>query len=395
MVILATGLATISTPLSNARAANPPTQNVYAYGRAGFYGSTGALALAQPMVGMAATPSGHGYWSVASDGGIFSFGDARFFGSTGALRLNRPIVGMAATPSGRGYWLVASDGGIFSFGDARFFGSTGALRLNRPIVGMAATPSGHGYWLVASDGGIFSFGDARFFGSTGALRLNRPIVGMAATPSGHGYWFVASDGGLFSFGDAGYHGSTAATDRARRPAGRRRWHAPSGAGYWLATPTAPQPASATPRLRAGQPTVPCRRRNARSASPPTRPTAATGSPLPRLTSNPKVEAAIAWFTAASGSTSTPGSASSRSSSRSDRLGVSDRRGPNWLAQPVKHLDWQNAEGRSSSGHERRPVTWRSAWETGASCRRASTARIGIVPTGYFQNPLGWAASPFL
>jgi len=57
---------------------------------------------------------------VASDGGIFSFGDAVFHGSTGATPLNAPIVGMAATPDGGGYWLVASDGGIFSFGDAVF-----------------------------------------------------------------------------------------------------------------------------------------------------------------------------------------------------------------------------------------------------------------------------------
>ncbi|MGH2689260.1 MAG: hypothetical protein ACRDKW_10710, partial [Actinomycetota bacterium] len=54
-----------------------------------------------------------------------------------ALRLNRPVVGMAPTPTGQGYWLVASDGGIFAFGDAPFLGSTGALRLNRPVVGMA------------------------------------------------------------------------------------------------------------------------------------------------------------------------------------------------------------------------------------------------------------------
>ncbi len=80
---------------------------------------------------------GKGYWLVASDGGIFAFGNAGFFGSTGAIRLNRPIVGMAATPTGKGYWLVASDGGIFAFGDAGFFGSTGAIALNRPIVGMA------------------------------------------------------------------------------------------------------------------------------------------------------------------------------------------------------------------------------------------------------------------
>ena len=124
------------------------------------------------------TSDGEGYWLVASDGGIFTFGDASFFGSTGALHLNRPIVGMAATPDGRGYWLVASDGGIFTFGDASFFGSTGALPLNRPIVGMAATPDGRGYWLVASDGGIFNFGDARFHGSTGTLHLSQPVVGM-------------------------------------------------------------------------------------------------------------------------------------------------------------------------------------------------------------------------
>jgi hypothetical protein len=91
-------------------------------------------------------------------------------------------VGMTASPSGHGYWLVASDGGIFAFGDAAFHGSTGAIQLNKPIVGMAATPSGDGYWLVASDGGIFAFGDAPFRGSTGALHLTSAVVGMAAGP---------------------------------------------------------------------------------------------------------------------------------------------------------------------------------------------------------------------
>ena len=74
---------------------------------------------------MAPTPDGNGYWLVASDGGIFSFGDAAFYGSTGAIRLNKPIVGMAPTPDGKGYWMVASDGGIFTFGDAAFYGSAG------------------------------------------------------------------------------------------------------------------------------------------------------------------------------------------------------------------------------------------------------------------------------
>ena len=59
-----------------------------------------------------------GYWLAAADGGIFTFGDAGYFGSTGAIHLNKPIVGMAATIDAGGYWLVASDGGIFTFGDA-------------------------------------------------------------------------------------------------------------------------------------------------------------------------------------------------------------------------------------------------------------------------------------
>jgi len=186
--------------------------SIYTFGSAASYGSTGALALNKPIVGMAATPDGQGYWLVASDGGIFTFGDANFEGSTGGLPLNKPIVSMATTPSGNGYWLVASDGGIFAFGDAAFYGSTGALTLNKPIVAMAATPDGRGYWLVASDGGIFAFGDAYFYGSTGAMTLNQPIVGMRGTPDGNGYWLVARDGGIFTFGDASFYGSAGGLD---------------------------------------------------------------------------------------------------------------------------------------------------------------------------------------
>ncbi len=177
---------------------------IFAFGNAGYYGSTGAVRLNRPIVGMAPTRSGHGYWLVASDGGVFSFGDAKFYGSTGTVRLNRPIVGVAATPSGHGYWLVASDGGVFSFGDAKFYGSTGNLKLNRPIVGIAHSTTGHGYWMVASDGGIFTFGDARYYGSTGGTYLSASITGIAVTKTGHGYWLPEADGTVHSFGDAGY-----------------------------------------------------------------------------------------------------------------------------------------------------------------------------------------------
>ncbi len=88
---------------------------------------------------------------------------------------------MAATPTGRGYWLVASDGGIFCFGDAQFLGSTGAEALNQPVIGMATRPAAQGYWLAARDGGIFTF-DTPFFGS--AARDGSPMTIWIAIVAG-------------------------------------------------------------------------------------------------------------------------------------------------------------------------------------------------------------------
>ena len=170
----------------------PPPQ-----GDAEWLGSMGGTTLNKPIVGMAATPDGKGYWLVAKDGGIFSFGDAKFYGSMGGTTLNKPIVGMATDPATGGYWMVASDGGIFSF-NAPFYGSTGGTTLNKPIVGMAATPDGKGYWMVATDGGIFSFGDAGFYGSMGGATLDERVVGIASTPDGKGYWMAGSSGLVFA-----------------------------------------------------------------------------------------------------------------------------------------------------------------------------------------------------
>ena len=38
-----------------------------------------------------------GYWIVGQNGDVFPFGDARFYGSTGGIALNRPIVTAAAS----------------------------------------------------------------------------------------------------------------------------------------------------------------------------------------------------------------------------------------------------------------------------------------------------------
>jgi hypothetical protein len=118
---------------------------------------------------------------VASDGGIFAFGDAAFFGSTGNLHLAQPIVGKDGHPVG-GLLAGGPRRRIFAFGDAAFFGSTGSLNLTQPITAMASTVGGDGYWLVAGDGGIFAFGTAGFSGSTAGRKLGGPIVVLLAAP---------------------------------------------------------------------------------------------------------------------------------------------------------------------------------------------------------------------
>ena len=92
---------------------------VFAFGDAGFFGSTGAIALR----------SRSWPWLRRRRAGLLAGGVGRRrvrLRRRRLLRLDRrpearrPIVGMAPTASGNGYWLVASDGGIFTFGDAAF-----------------------------------------------------------------------------------------------------------------------------------------------------------------------------------------------------------------------------------------------------------------------------------
>ena len=182
-------------------------------------GSLAQLRLKAPIVGIAATPDGHGYYLVAADGGVFTFGTARFRGSLGNLHLQAPIVGMVATPDARGYYLVAADGGVFAFGSARFSGSLGATPLVAPVVGIAMPADGHGYYLVAADGGVFTFGGAQFAGSLGAMHLRAPVVAMAAAPDGPGYYLAAKDGGVFAFGTARFAGSTSVRSAAESVVG--------------------------------------------------------------------------------------------------------------------------------------------------------------------------------
>ena len=137
-----------------------------------------------------------------------------FYGSTGAIHLNQPIVGMTADTDRQRLLARRSDGGIFSFGDAHFYGSTGAIRLNQPIVGMAATPTGHGYWMVATRRRHLHFGDAHFYGSAAGFRRGCTSSAWPPPRSGHGYWIAAADGAVLPFGDR-------AAARRRRDCRRR------------------------------------------------------------------------------------------------------------------------------------------------------------------------------
>ncbi len=86
-------------------------------------------------VGIAMARSG-GYWIASRSGWVAALGGAIPYGHV-TTPLNAPIVGLAATPDGGGYYLLGADGGVFSFGDAIFEGSTGNLRLNSPVLGIA------------------------------------------------------------------------------------------------------------------------------------------------------------------------------------------------------------------------------------------------------------------
>jgi N-acetylmuramoyl-L-alanine amidase len=118
---------------------------------------------------------------VARDGGVFSFGRARFHGSLGDVRLKEPIVGLAATGDGGGYWMVARDGGVFTFGDAHFHGSLGGTRLPAPVIGMVATGDGGGYWLVLGNGTIRAFGNAAAISTTPIPSDGFSLVGQVVT----------------------------------------------------------------------------------------------------------------------------------------------------------------------------------------------------------------------
>src|ERR1700722_12515898 len=73
-------------------------------------------------VGIAANPVINDAYALAfTTGRVFTHNMPNYGELHGPL--NGPIVAIAMTPDGNGYYLAGRDGGVFAFGDAHFYGS--------------------------------------------------------------------------------------------------------------------------------------------------------------------------------------------------------------------------------------------------------------------------------
>ncbi|MGO8874636.1 MAG: hypothetical protein ACLQNG_02580 [Acidimicrobiales bacterium] len=213
--------------------------NVYAFGGAGYFGDASSQHLDAPIVAMAVTPDGHGYWLVGSDGAVFNFGDAHWYGSLASqpLDVGQQIVTIVATPDGKGYWLVDQSGAVSSFGDAAVINGGQPLpasELATPIVSAAIAPDGDGAWFTDAVGHVYGSGEVQWFGSR-ANKQQHPITAIALVPSGGGYWLADAAGDVWGFGDAA-HGAPGPTGLAGSAVGLIP--AQNGLGYWVATSAA-------------------------------------------------------------------------------------------------------------------------------------------------------------
>jgi len=174
----------------------------------------------EAVTGIAATPSGAGYWRVTRRGQVLTSGDAPFLGRV--TRKKGKLVDVEGTASGSGYWLVGKGGRIDAFGDATNHGGGKGAK----IVGMARTPSGQGYLLFSRTGAVLAFGDAAVAGDLSGT--TDPVVAGAVHPGG-GYWLLTEGGHVAAFGGAPALGDAPGVAPAMGIAASE-----SGNGYWVA-----------------------------------------------------------------------------------------------------------------------------------------------------------------
>ena len=113
---------------------------------------------------MAATPDGHGYWLAGSDGEVFGYGDAHLYGTAASVVQENPIVAMAPSPGGDGYWLLPTSpppnslpapgpgfvpGHVTAIGDSVMLDAEPALVADIPGIDVEAAVSRQWYEGVA------------------------------------------------------------------------------------------------------------------------------------------------------------------------------------------------------------------------------------------------------
>jgi cell wall-associated NlpC family hydrolase len=162
-------VAVSATPTGNGYWLVTSDGSVFGAGSAGSF-APGTVAMNKPVVDMAPTPDGLGYWLLTTDGSVFGFGDARLFGvaatvspaaaTAGSPSAGSPLVDMAPTPDGLGYWLLRADGTVASFGDAVQAGSAPVPTGGDPAERIVPGPNGDGYWVVDQNGTATPLGDA-------------------------------------------------------------------------------------------------------------------------------------------------------------------------------------------------------------------------------------------
>ena len=215
---------------------------VYNFGGAGWYGGETSRHLAAPIVAMAVTPGGHGYWLVGADGSVFNLGDAGWYGSPAneVLGVGQEIIAIVGTSNGKGYWLVNQSGAVLPYGDAEPINAgqpLPAADLATPIVSAAIASGGAGAWFTDAAGHVYTTGKAPRFSSRlapppSSIVLDSPIVSIAATPSGLGYWLADAAGQVWPYGDAAT-GTNPPTGLQGTAVGMIP--AENQYGYWVAT----------------------------------------------------------------------------------------------------------------------------------------------------------------
>ncbi len=171
-----------------------------------------------PVVSIAASPGGRGYYVLSANGVVSAYG-APYFGSLGAKELPDGVTatGLAVDEATGGYWVLTSDGHVEGF-RAPYRGephiALGGWGQYPAAVALAPTPDGRGYYVLRANGAIDAFGATARPSHAGRLPYGTtaPVVAVsiAVDPITGGYWVATSVGGVWAV-DAPYDGSPLST----------------------------------------------------------------------------------------------------------------------------------------------------------------------------------------